>query len=70
MVLELELYDVVSLISDLEKAEFEIGTQGTIVQVLEPSVFLVEFDGDAELILPVVKQEQLKLVWRKGLKTL
>ena len=70
MVSQLELLDVVSLISDLAKYGFNKESQGTIVEVLDPGIFLVEFDGDLELVLPVVKQEQLKLIWRKGLNTL
>ena len=65
-----ELLDVVSLTSNLSNERFLKGTQGTIVEVLEPEIFLVEFEGDDELVLPVVRQEQLSLVWRKGLNTL
>ncbi len=62
-------YDVVSLKSDLTEHGFKAGTKGTIVEVLAKGVFMVEFDGDTELILPTVEQERLKLVWREGLTT-
>lgn len=67
---EFELFDVVSLNCDLAQGGFRKGTEGTIVEVLVLGVFMVEFDGDTELVLPAVKQEQLSLVWRKGLNTL
>lgn len=64
-VTELRQYDVVSLTSDLDGHDFAAGTQGTIVEVLAPNVFMVEFDGDTELVLPAVGSEQLKLEWRR-----
>ena len=62
---EFQQYDVVSLTADLEPYGFTAGTQGTIVEVLAPSVFMVEFDADTELVLPAVGPEQLKLEWRR-----
>lgn len=63
-----ELFDVVTLTCSIDDGRFEKGTEGTIVEVLAPRVFMVEFDGDTELVLPAVRQEQLKLEWRNGVK--
>ncbi|MCC6327948.1 MAG: DUF4926 domain-containing protein [Acidobacteria bacterium] len=69
MSVHFELLDVVTLTCNIADGRFEKGTTGTIVEVLAPGVFMVEFDGDTELVLPAVKQGQLKLEWRNGMKS-
>lgn len=54
-------YDVVRLASNNAEYGFEIGTEGTIVEVLAQDVYMVEFEGDLELALPAVKEKDLEL---------
>jgi len=62
--MEFQQYDVVRLVSNGNEYGFEIGTEGAIVEVLAPDVYMVEFEGDLDLILPAVKKEDLALVSR------
>lgn len=69
----IELLDVVKLISDIETTHWDTGENltlqagdtGTVVEVLAPQTYLVEFsDDDGEAYaLPVVHSYQLKPVW-------
>ncbi|BAC91935.1 DUF4926 domain-containing protein [Gloeobacter violaceus] len=62
---DIQLLDVVRLRVDLPVEHLAAGTKGTVVEVFSPDDFLVEFaDGDGRtLAMPVLRREQLQVVW-------
>ena len=57
----MKLYDVVALKEDQPQENLVAGQVGTLVDELEPGVFLVEFSDDdgATYAMPTLKTEQL-----------
>ena len=67
----LEEIDVVALKCDLPEEGLVRGDKGTIVSVLAPGIFLVEFLHENSPItkaLPQLREDQVELVWKQGIE--
>lgn len=64
---EIKLLDTIAILEDLPEENLKRGEVGTVVELLAPDVFEVEFadrKGRAYLILPV-KREQLLVLFKR-----